>query len=77
MRVPKFLSKIATNVSNNGLFSGIATFPGFLLPEAVASAIADIEQDSEKAWQETRDTYNIFNPRMGFQLMGNFILILG
>ena len=53
MRVPKFLSKIATNVSNNGLFSGIATFPGFLLPEAVASAIADIEQDSEKAWQET------------------------
>lgn len=38
---------------------GIATFPGFLLPDAVASAIADIEQDSEKAWV-TDDEHNIY-----------------
>jgi len=38
---------------------GIATFPGFLLPEALASAISDIEQDSEKAWV-TDDDHNIY-----------------
>jgi hypothetical protein len=29
---------------------GVVTFPGFLVPSALSSAIADIEANSQKAW---------------------------
>ena len=41
------------------LVEGIVTFPGFLLPEAVELAVADIERDADKAWQGILNRPNI------------------
>ena len=46
------LAEVTEEAGRRYLTEGIVTFPGFLLPEAVDLAVADIEMDTDKAWQE-------------------------
>ena len=45
------LAEVTEAAGRRYLSEGIVTFPGFLLPEAVDLAVADIEMDTDKAWQ--------------------------
>ena len=45
------LAQVTEEAGRRYLSEGIVTFPGFLLPEAVDLAVANIEMDTDKAWQ--------------------------
>ena len=44
------LSEVVEVAKRRYSSEGIVTFPGFLLPDAVSSAIKDIERNSDKVW---------------------------
>ena len=44
------LSEVVEVAKRRYSTEGIVTFPGFLLPEAVSSAVKDIERGSDKVW---------------------------